>query len=179
MDQEELYPGWNEPNADLFHTLCEMADVGKFFRAYCYREVLEQGYTVNEIDVLLSLRQYPDKNTVKGISETMHLSKGMISQAVESLRKKQLVRVDHNEHDRRSVKIHLNQVAHPVLKSLKESSVSFMEHLSQGIPHEQLSQISQTLAQMCSNKDSMKRSARKSNEQQSSRRSRKIGEQIL
>ncbi len=133
-----------------------MADVSKFFRAYCYRSVVEQGFTINEIDVLLSLNQHPEKNTVKGISENMHLSKGMISQAVESLRQKKMVTVDPNAKDRRSVFIHLSQMAHPVIEKVKESSASFVERISSGIPEEQLFEISKIITKIRNNKESMK-----------------------
>ncbi len=159
MKKEEKQQPEAQSNDVFFHALCEMADVGKFFRAYCYRSVVEQGFSINEIDVLISLKEHPEKNTVKGISETMHLSKGMISQAVESLRKKQMVTVDHNEHDRRSVMIELNQPAHPILEKVKESSTNFIKSISKGIPNEQICEISKVVTQICNNKESMKSSA--------------------
>ena len=89
MALEEALP--QSPAIDptnVWHALTQVLDVGKFFRTYCYRPALDLGFSSNEVDVLLSLKVHPEKNTVKALSETVHLSKGMISQAVESLRKK-------------------------------------------------------------------------------------------
>ena len=145
-----------EQNDDLFWAFTKMVDISKFFRAYCYRSVVEQGFSLNEIDVLVSLRRHPERNTVKGISETMHLSKGMISQAVESLRKKKMVTVNTDEHDRRSVLIHLSTMAHPVLEKLWEASNGFVQRIVSGIPMEQLGEIPKVVTRFYQNKEAMR-----------------------
>ncbi len=146
---------------EVVHALNEMVDVSKFFRTYCYRSVVEQGFSLNEIDVLVSLKEHPEKNTVKGISETMHLSKGMISQAVESLRRKKMVTVNQNQDDRRSVLIHLNQRSHPILEKLRESSNGFVDRIISGLSREQLDAITNAMAQIRKNKEDMKLSTPK------------------
>ena len=143
---------------DVMWAFTEMVDVSKFFRTYCYRSVVEQGFSLNEIDVLISLKQHPERNTVKGISETMHLSKGIISQAVESLRKKKMITVNQSEQDRRSVLIHLSQMSQPVLEKLKESSSNFIQLIISGVSHEQLHEITKVVTQFCKNKETMKTS---------------------
>jgi DNA-binding MarR family transcriptional regulator len=139
-----------------YWTLNKMVDVTKYFRAYCYSSVVDLGFSLNEIDVLMSLTEHPEKNTVKGISETVHLSKGMISQAVESLRKKQFVTVNPDEKDRRSVLITLSSMATPVLDRLKEASASFVQKIISGIPYEQLQQTYQVVTQVYTNKENMR-----------------------
>ena len=134
----------------------KLMDVSKYFRAYCYQSVVDLGFSLNEIDVLMSLTSHPEKNTVKGISETVHLSKGMISQAVESLRKKKLVTVDHDEKDRRSVLVTLSSVAIPALERLKEASSAFMQKIVSGIPYEQLQSVYQAVTQFYTNKENMR-----------------------
>lgn len=149
------------PSAELFGVFVRMAELSKYFRAYCYRPVEEMGFTLNEIDVLVSLKNYPEKNTVKGISESLRLSKGMISQAVESLRQKNLVAVSHSETDRRSVLIALNTKAQPVLEKIREAYASFVESFTSGIDREQLSLLETALSQIHQNKESMKNALRK------------------
>ena len=140
---------------NVWHALTQVLDVGKFFRTYCYRPALELGFSSNEIDVLLSLKVHPEKNTVKAISETVHLSKGMISQAVENLRKKKLVSVDHNEKDRRSVLITLSSMAHPLAEKIRVTCVSFAETILSGIPDEQLQTMLGAVTKLYSNKEKM------------------------
>ena len=139
-----------------YWTFTKLMDVSKYFRAYCYKSVVDLGFSLNEIDVLMSLTRHPERNTVKGISETVHLSKGMISQAVESLRKKHFVTVDHDEKDRRSVLISLSTMAMPVLEKLKEASTAFVQKIISGIPYDQLQEVYQIVTQVYTNKEKMK-----------------------
>ena len=80
----------------------------------------------------------------------------MISQAVESLRKKKLVTVDHDEKDRRSVLVTLSSVAIPALERLKEASSAFMQKIVSGIPYEQLQSVYQAVTQFYTNKENMR-----------------------
>lgn len=146
-----------EQTEDMLWAFTKMVDICKYFRAYCYHSVVEQGFSRNEIDVLISLKQYPEKNTVKGISETVHLSKGMISQAVESLRRKEFVTVGTDENDRRSVQIALDGKAQPVLDRLREAYAAFVQKIVSGIPLEQLREGLGVVTQVYSNKEKMKK----------------------
>ncbi len=141
---------------NVWRALTQMLDVGKFFRTYCYRAVVDLGFSINEVDVLMALKQHPEKNTVKGISETAHLSKGIISQAVESLRKKKLVTVLPDEKDRRSVLITLNSLAQPVLDKMREASNTFAKRIMSGIPTDRFEDIMSIVTQVYSNKEKLK-----------------------
>lgn len=147
------------PHADpdrAYWAFNQLVDVSKYFRAYCYRSVVDLGFSRNEIDVLMSLTEHPEKNTVKGISETVHISKGMISQAVESLRKKKFVTVNPDEKDRRSVLISLSNMATPVLDRLKEASAAFVQKIISGIPYEELQQVYSVVTRVYANKENMR-----------------------
>ncbi len=140
---------------NVWLALTQMLDVGKFFRTYCHRAVVDFGFSISEVDVLMSLRQHPEKNTVKGISETVHLSKGIISQAVESLRKKKVVTVKHDENDRRSLIVTLTGMAQPVLEKMREASNTFAKLIISGIPTELLDGAMGVVTQVYSNKEKL------------------------
>ena len=146
------------PFEATFSALTRLSEVGKYFRAYCYRSVGELGFSANEVDVLLSLRQHPERNTVKSLSETVHLSKGMISQAVERLRQRKFVTVDPDEKDRRSVRVHLSGESRPVLDRLLSDYVEFVNRMFAGISGERLEEALAVLKQLCQNKEEMKKS---------------------
>jgi DNA-binding MarR family transcriptional regulator len=143
---------------EAFSALARLSDVGKYFRAYCYRSISEFGFSANEVDVLLSLQQHPEKNTVKGLSEAVHLSKGMISQAVERLRQRKMVTVDTDEHDRRAVRVHLAGESRPVLERLLGDYVDFVNRMFYGVSKERLADAFYVLKQLCHNKEEMKQS---------------------
>jgi DNA-binding MarR family transcriptional regulator len=161
MMSELLLNASGEDTQALYSVLSAMADIGRYFRAYCYRSVEELGFSRNEIDVLLSLRENPEKNTVRDISENVHLSKGMISQAVEALRKKEFVRVYCDEKDHRSVLIHLTEAVLPVLNKLKEASSAFLKTMAKDIPEEQLNAVYDMMVRLNQNKEQMKAPSKK------------------
>lgn len=143
---------------DALAALASLSDVGKYFRTYCFRSVSELGFSANEIDVLLSLDRHPEKNTVKSLSETVHLSKGMISQAVERLRQRKFVTVDTDKKDRRSVRVRLAGASRPVLDRLLSDYVDFVNRMFHGVSKEHLSDAFAVLKQLSSNKEAMKHS---------------------
>ncbi len=156
MENEETRPHGVEDTEDVYNIFTKLMDVSKYFRAYCYHSVMDLGFSRNEIDVLMSLKQHPERNTVKGISETVHLSKGMISQAVESLRQKKYVTVNPDEKDRRSVLIYLSSISQPVLERLKDASSVFIGKIISGVSKEQLREARELVSQVYSNKEKMK-----------------------
>ena len=154
--------GEGRESGEILGVFARMSELSKYFRAYCYRPVEEMGFTLNEIDVLVCLKDHPEQNTVKGISESLRLSKGMISQAVESLRRKNLVAVSQSDRDRRSVLIALNAKAQPVLDKIREAYSSFIRTFTDGVDLEQLAIIERVLSQFNQNKEAMKQALRKS-----------------
>ena len=141
---------------DSFSALATLSDVGKYLRAYCYRSVSEFGFSANEVDVLFALRQHPECNTVKGLSERVHLSRGMISQAVERLRRRRFVTVKTDEKDRRSVRVQLSGASHPVLDRLFAEYSDFVRRMFRGVSSEHLYEAFGVLKQLCKNKEEMK-----------------------
>lgn len=156
MTEKEKHDCAPDETDRAYWTFTQLMDVSKYFRTYCYKSVETLGFSLNEIDVLMALTQNPEKNTVKGISETVHLSKGMISQAVESLRKKELVTVIPDEKDRRLVLVSISNMAIPTLEKLKAASASFVQKIISGIPYEQLQVLYSTVTQFYANKENMK-----------------------
>ena len=150
-----LLPNRADPEI-MYRAMSKLTEITKFFRNYCYQSVIDMGFSMGEIDVLLSLDDFPEQNTVRAISENVHLSKGMISQAVESLRKKQFVTVGTDERDRRSVLVSLNSMAQPVLEKLREAYATFVEKILSGVESEQLNETLGVLTKVYRNTEHMK-----------------------
>ena len=81
----------------------------------------------------------------------------MISQAVESLRRKELVTVGTDARDRRSVQISLDGKAQPILDRLRETYEIFVQKIVSGIPLDQLREGLGVVTQVYSNKEKMKK----------------------
>ena len=120
----------------LYEIFTKLMSLGKSMRSHCHRAIESDGFTMNETDVLLALLSADDNNTVKAISESSTISKGNISQAVESLKKKGYITTETSSEDRRSVTIALTEKAAPVVEKLQDAEEDyfnkFMVTLSKG-----------------------------------------------
>ena len=120
----------------LYEIFTKLMSLGKSMRSHCHRAIESDGFTMNETDVLLALLSADDNNTVKAISESSTISKGNISQAVESLKKKGYITTETSSEDRRSVTITLTDKAAPVVEKLQNAEEDyfnqFMVTLSKG-----------------------------------------------
>ncbi len=119
-----------------YEIFTKLMSLGKSMRSHCHRSIESDGFSMNETDVLLALLSAEDNNTVKAISESSTISKGNISQAVESLKQKGYITTETSSEDRRSVTIHLTDKAAPVVKKLQSAEEDyfqkFMVTLSKG-----------------------------------------------
>lgn len=120
----------------LYEIFTKLMSLGKSMRAHCHRAIESDGFTMNETDVLLALLSADDNNTVKAISESSTISKGNISQAVESLKQKGYITTETSSEDRRSLTITLTEKAAPVVEKLQNAEEDyfnkFMVTLSKG-----------------------------------------------
>ena len=119
-----------------YEIFTKLMSLGKSMRSHCHRAIESDGFTMNETDVLLALLSADDNNTVKAISESSTISKGNISQAVESLKKKGYITTETSSEDRRSVTMTLTDKAAPVVEKLQNAEEDyfnqFMVTLSKG-----------------------------------------------
>lgn len=119
-----------------YEIFTKLMSLGKSMRSHCHHAIEADGFTMNETDVLLALLSGDENNTVKAISESSTISKGNISQAVESLKQKGYIATEISSEDRRSVTISLTDKAAPIAKKLQNAEEdyfnNFMVTLSKG-----------------------------------------------
>ena len=104
-----------------YEIFTKLMSLGKSMRSHCHRAIEADGFTLNETDVLLALTATPENNTVTAISEASNISKGTISQAVESLRQKGYILTEQSSADRRSLTIRLTEQAAPIIEKLQHA----------------------------------------------------------
>ncbi len=151
---EELHTDrFAELMKEAYLSFAKLSDIGKYFRTYCYRAVQDIDLSLNEIDVLMSLFYAPQKNTVKDISENVCITRGMISQSVESLRRRGLLTVDVNSADRRVLLVALTDAAAPVIAKLTEAESRFTEAILSGIPQDRILKMYDTAEKIHDNKE--------------------------
>ena len=91
-----------------------------------------------EATIISFLYNNPGKDTAADIVELRMLSKGNVSQAVESLMQKSLLQRRQDTEDRRKIHLSLTQAAQPITASPKELFQQFHEELFFGLSKEEL-----------------------------------------
>ena len=124
----------NKPRFKPYEVFTKLMTLGKSMRSHCHRAIEKDGFTLNETDVLLALTATPENNTVKAISESSNISKGNISQAVESLKQKGYLITEQSSDDRRFVSVKLTEAAEPVIQKLKEAEDEYFSGFMGALP---------------------------------------------
>ena len=78
------------------------------------------------------------KDTAADIVELRMLSKGNVSQAVESLIQKSILQRKQDTEDRRKIHLSLTPAAHPITQELEIISKEFLEEVFSGLSQEEL-----------------------------------------
>ena len=108
--------------------------------------VEDEDISVCGLEILTSLRYYPDKNTVSDLAQNMEVSKGLVSRNVEILRKSGYLNTYQDESDRRILRISINsEKALPVLLKQKKNLFSLIYQMAGDLTDEQLIQFNDTL----------------------------------
>ena len=89
-----------------------------------------------EATIISFLYNNPGKDT--DIVELRMLSKGNVSQAVESLIQKSILQRKQDTEDRRKIHLSLTPAAHPITQELEIISKEFLEEVFSGLSQEEL-----------------------------------------
>lgn len=90
-----------------------------------------------EAKIISFLRNNPGRDTAADIVELRMLSKGNVSQAVESLIQKSLLQREQDQNDRRKVHLSLTCWAQPIVDSMEILWQEFEKELFAGISEEE------------------------------------------
>lgn len=110
------------------------------------------GLTSVEADIVCFLQNNPGKDTAGDIVEYRMLSKGNVSQGVESLIQKSLLQRTQDQEDRRKIHLHLLPAAQPIVHEIKQARQEFVRTVLQGFSEEerwQYVQMNLRIAENC------------------------------
>lgn len=94
--------------------------------------------TLAEATIISFLHNNPGKDTAADIVELRMMQKGNVSQAVEALAKKSLLRRRQDEIDRRKIHLSLTENATPIVKEVKKIGKNFHEELFAEVSPEEM-----------------------------------------
>lgn len=111
-----------------------------------------------EANIVSFLHNNPGRDTARDIVELRMMSKGNVSQAVESLIQKGLLKRIPDQTDRRIIHLILTPEAQPVTSTIKKQVSSFQEELFTGFSNEERELYHQLSKRIMENtKSAMKR----------------------
>lgn len=104
------------------------------------------------LQILTSLRYYPERNTISDIAQTLEVSKGLISRNVEDLRKNGYVDTYQDSVDRRVLRITINdEKSQSVLLKQKKNLFKLIYQMAEGISDEQIIEFNKVLEVLLDN----------------------------
>ena len=109
------------------------------------------GLSLLEITVIAFLSNNPARNTAADIAEYRRLSKGNVSQAVESLIQKGLLERSQDAKDRRKVHLFLLPAAEPIVGKIHRMREEFARMIGKGISAEEMEVYQQVHRRMAEN----------------------------
>ena len=113
------------------------------------------GLTQTEADVISFLHNNPGLDTAADIVELRGLSKGNVSQSVESLIQKSLLRRSQDTRDRLRIHLSILPEAAPITAEIERFRTMFKEQLLAGFTDEERRQYSQMNARVLKNSAAM------------------------
>lgn len=92
---------------------------------------------ITETAVISFLYNNPGRDTAADIVELRMLSKGAVSQAVESLIQKKLLEREQDTKDRRRIHLSLTPAANPITQEIEKAQKGFRDKVFQGFTEEE------------------------------------------
>ena len=92
---------------------------------------------ITETAVISFLYNNPGKDTAADIVELRMLSKGAVSQSVESLIQKKLLEREQDTKDRRRIHLSLTPAANPITQEIEKAQKGFRDKVFQGFTEEE------------------------------------------
>ena len=97
--------------------------------------------TLIEANIISFLCDNPEMDTAGDIVELRVLSKGNVSQGVESLMKKSILMRRQDEDDRRKIHLSLLPSAEPITQAIRKTREKFFEEAFYGMSDEEISML--------------------------------------
>ena len=109
----------------------------KYYEKVMKKVSLDHNLNLMEINILSFLHYNPQKDTAKDIVHFRMLPKGNVSQGVEKLIQKELLKRKGDVHDRRKIHLLLTPKADSVIKDIVKVRIAFADQLFHEFSHEE------------------------------------------
>ncbi len=121
--------------ADMFLL---MRGMGKVHEAALEKPRREYSLSQIEVKIISFLSNNPDKDTAAEISYIRMLPKGNVSQAIDALIKKGLVKKRADEKDKRKYHLYLTENSFEIVDTIKNVNEGFLQTIYKGLSNEEM-----------------------------------------
>ncbi len=130
----------------LYDTGVEMIHLVKA-TLHCYRKfsresIKDENISFCGLQILTTLKYYPNCNTISNIANSLNVSKGLISREVEELHKGGYVETKVDSKDRRIMRIQIvSPNADTIVKKHEEKIFSFIMQMLEGFSDQEIGEL--------------------------------------
>lgn len=121
------------------------------FRNLCRSEFPDFDLTQNEVCVMILLVKFPNRDTARQLSDILGMSPALVSRAIESLHKKEIICLKRDEKDRRVYHLSVNAEKPDLVDSLNAMEEKFRRILMEGIDPQEVEIFHRVLVQIIEN----------------------------
>jgi DNA-binding MarR family transcriptional regulator len=121
------------------------------YKKFSKTAVAEDDISVCGLEILTSLRYFPDKNTVSEIAEQVEVSKGLVSREVEALRQKGFITTDVDSNDRRILRIFIAPGAEELIRKQKVMLFNLIYQMAGDLTQDQLEKFRELIHMVMEN----------------------------
>ena len=126
-------------------------NMGRLYDKFSLPVCTEESISKVEMDVLAFLANHSERNTARDITEMRMLPKANVSQAVESLIQKGLLRRMQDRDDRRKIRLFITEKANKTVKAVHEMQNGFYEAIFEGFTPEERTQFTEAINKITAN----------------------------
>lgn len=132
----------------------QFAVLHRTYLEFCRKALSDDGLSRTEIGLLLALTE--NCNAANDLCRALPLSKGMVSQALAALQKKELLVIDRSPEDRRVHPISLTPRGEAVVGRLERAAAAFLQRMMQGVEETEMAQAEATMEKIQQNMEQIK-----------------------
>ncbi|MEF9962385.1 MAG: helix-turn-helix domain-containing protein [Erysipelotrichaceae bacterium] len=133
-------------STNLETLLKQFASFRKVYAKLCLDSLPQYNFAPSEIDILLFLSNNLSINTAKELGFYLQVSKSLICRSVDSLLKREFIRICEDENDKRIQHLLLNEKSNEVIKVLKTSQIIFQQQILNGISENDLNVVKRVVS---------------------------------
>lgn len=125
--------------------LKHFANIRKVYSKAFTNMLEDDSFSPNEINVLIFLNNNPKKNTSKELCKYLDVSKGLVCRSIDSLLKKDLIKIKPDDEDKRIQRIILSKKSDKIIKQILDAKKEMDKIILKELSINEINQMEKTI----------------------------------